>query len=87
MGSTISCSINGILFSSTEKHKNVKKRLIQAVVKEQNSYYADYDFTSYETVCSITNRGLQYHGSIRYGTQTGSFTIDKEKLVQRLCKC
>jgi hypothetical protein len=87
MGSTTSCSITGISFSSKAKRKDVRKRIIQAVSKDHNSYYVDYDFTVHDTVCNISNEGLQYVGSIRYGTQAGEFRIDKANLCQRFSKC
>ena len=87
MGSTTSCSITGISFSSTEKRKDVKKRLIQAVAKEHNGYYIDYDFTAHDTVTVITDVGIRYVGSLRCGHQVGGFTITKTNLLQSLCKC
>ena len=87
MGSTTSCSIRGISFLSQVKLEDIKKRLIQHIAKDQNNYYIDYDFTAYDIICCITNTGLQFNGSIKIGTQTGKFTIDKVKLLQRCCKC
>ena len=87
MGNTISCSITGVSFASDEKYKDVKRHLIRAVVKEQHSYHMDFDFTAYEVKCAITDRGLLYYGSIRYGNCSGRFTIEKVNLLQRFCKC
>jgi len=87
MGNKTSCSIDSIIFSDPRVRKDVEKRIIQAVVKEQHNHYVDYDFTVYDVLCVMVNNGLEWHGSIRYAGQIGSFRIEKIKLIQRLCKC
>lgn len=87
MGTTISCEVKGIMFYNNSTRKRLENRIIELVVKEQHSRYVGEGIKIQSTLCTVSNKGLEWSGGVNYDNQTGTFTIVKTRLLQRLCEC
>ena len=79
-----SCSVTGLYFSTTGDQRALEKRILQAI---KSGKYFEWDFSLQDVTCMMTQRGLCYSGTIRYHGDTGEFTINKTKLLDRLYCC